>query len=449
MHANKQNPVTELEAGLAAWSICFMIMKVYQLRQQEQFAKGLPVEVTSTLNTCNGVSTTIDRIERSGEDIRQSVLYRRIHQALTHFGRNSSRDAVADLLNSQSALDTGRTENTYSTLRVIIWAIPIIGFIGTVVGLGGAVGGFSSSLPHATDFSQLKTMLAGVTAGLSVAFDATFIALMISLLLMFPASALEKREQNLLANVDEYCQNELLAALPANSTAVHQDMAPSYEIQQLLEKMLQTQQERFIDWWKTVNNEIAGQMKAVTHGTLTASQQILASTDQLQATVASATRDAQNIPIHLQEGARHVAETARMLAEAKVSAEGIAIAASSAEQCMRSIPMVMEQSLQHAAGVEQAYAQALTHAHGCSEESLKVQNHMVDANTAVAGLKEDLAQAMESVYSVYTSKVQQEASALKNHAAVLGKAAEQVQNFAENMSQLAGVNGHSRKDGWQ
>ena len=66
----------------------------------------------------------------------------------------------------------------------MIWAIPILGFIGTVWGISGAVSNFSSamtSVESAAAVSEaLKDNLPLVTADLATAFDTTLLALLLS-----------------------------------------------------------------------------------------------------------------------------------------------------------------------------------------------------------------------------------------------------------------------------
>ena len=101
---------------------------------------------------------------------------------------------MAGLLASQSEIDATAVDSSYTFLKVCIWAIPIIGFIGTVQGISEAVAGFSGSLEAARDIDVLKNSLNDITTGLAVAFDTTLVALIMSLIVMFPMSSLQKAE---------------------------------------------------------------------------------------------------------------------------------------------------------------------------------------------------------------------------------------------------------------
>jgi len=134
-------------------------------------------------------------------------------RGLEHFRVRKNAPEVASILTSQSDIDANSVESSYTLLKVFIWAIPILGFIGTVVGISAAVGGFSGTLDSADDISVLKDSLNNVTGGLATAFDTTLVALVMSMLVMFPTSSLQKAEEDLLNWVDEYCNENLLKRL--------------------------------------------------------------------------------------------------------------------------------------------------------------------------------------------------------------------------------------------
>ncbi|MEK6238868.1 MAG: hypothetical protein N2C14_29485, partial [Planctomycetales bacterium] len=83
----------------------------------------------------------------------------------------------------------------------------------TVLGISNAVGGFAGSLDQAQDISVLKESLNGVTSGLAVAFDTTLVALVMSLIVMFPTTSMQQSEEDLLNWVDEYCNENLVKRL--------------------------------------------------------------------------------------------------------------------------------------------------------------------------------------------------------------------------------------------
>ena len=98
-------------------------------------------------------------------------------------------------------------------IKAFLWAIPLLGFIGTVIGISSAIGGFAATTDSAADMDALKTAINGVTGGLGVAFDTTLLALVLSIVLYFPMASMQKAEEELLTKIDEYCNEHLLGRL--------------------------------------------------------------------------------------------------------------------------------------------------------------------------------------------------------------------------------------------
>ncbi len=95
-------------------------------------------------------------------------------------------------------------------VRIIIWAIPILGLLGTVIGITIAVANLN---PETLEESMTK-----VTHGLGVAFDHTATALSLTMLLMFTKAAVERLEDILLARVDERVSHELVGRFQQTAT---------------------------------------------------------------------------------------------------------------------------------------------------------------------------------------------------------------------------------------
>ena len=89
-------------------------------------------------------------------------------------------------------------------VRYIIWAIPSIGFIGTVRGIGEALGQAQQAV--AGD-------IVGVTVSLGVAFNSTLIALLISIVIMFFMYQLQLVQERLVLDTQRYCDVNLIRHL--------------------------------------------------------------------------------------------------------------------------------------------------------------------------------------------------------------------------------------------
>jgi biopolymer transport protein ExbB/TolQ len=89
-------------------------------------------------------------------------------------------------------------------IRYITWAIPSIGFLGTVRGIGQALG---------QAHKAVEGDITGVTQSLGIAFNSTFVALLISILIMFLLHQLQLAQERLALDAEEYCDVRLVRHL--------------------------------------------------------------------------------------------------------------------------------------------------------------------------------------------------------------------------------------------
>jgi biopolymer transport protein ExbB/TolQ len=126
---------------------------------------------------------------------------------LTALHRFRSTRNIQDVANSVRAIcdsESDRLDSELSMIRYIAWAIPSIGFLGTVRGIGQALG---------QAHKAVQGDIAGVTQSLGVAFNSTFVALLISILVMFLMHQLQLTQERLVLDAEDYCDNKLIRHL--------------------------------------------------------------------------------------------------------------------------------------------------------------------------------------------------------------------------------------------
>jgi biopolymer transport protein ExbB/TolQ len=139
------------------------------------------------------LAAKLDEAADESGDASGGYLPRRLREALDLVVRTGSADSLEDHLKYLSDLDAARAAQGYGLVRFVIWAIPIMGFLGTVIGITVAIANLSPT--------QLEN-ISGVVAGLGTAFDTTATALALSMILMFLQFVIDRYEQSLLAEVD-------------------------------------------------------------------------------------------------------------------------------------------------------------------------------------------------------------------------------------------------------
>jgi biopolymer transport protein ExbB/TolQ len=134
------------------------------------------------------------------------LLPRTLISALQRFATTGSIQAVSDTIKENCEIESDRLDSEMSMVRYIAWAIPSIGFIGTVRGIGDAL-----TQAH----RAVQGDISGVTEALGVAFNSTFIALLLSLLLMFVLHQLQLKQERQVLDTESYVDERLLANLQA------------------------------------------------------------------------------------------------------------------------------------------------------------------------------------------------------------------------------------------
>jgi biopolymer transport protein ExbB/TolQ len=169
--------------------------------------------------------------------LRQSAIGQRTTAVLDFLCRRGSANDLDDHLRTLADNDALALENSYALTRFITWAIPILGFLGTVLGITGAISGVTPE--------KLETDLNSVTDGLALAFDATALALALTMIAMFTSFITERAEQGVLDLVDAYVDRELAhrfeRGLPGSNVAVQAAQEQTSVVIRGMESLVQRQ----------------------------------------------------------------------------------------------------------------------------------------------------------------------------------------------------------------
>ena len=136
------------------------------------------------------------------------LLSRALLTGLHRFTATRSIQDVSTTAHGLCESESEHLESELSMVRYIAWAIPSIGFIGTVRGIGEALG---------QAHKAVEGDIAGVTQSLGVAFNSTFIALLISIVLMFLLHQLQLQQERLVMETESYLDQHLIQHLQVSS----------------------------------------------------------------------------------------------------------------------------------------------------------------------------------------------------------------------------------------
>lgn len=226
---------------LTSLALAILALKAVKLVIQRR-AFSLDVLPEGQRITGGSVLAMIEHVEalRTASAIRRrlrSFLLERVLRILLHFAARGDAAETVAANDSDAEADAAAVASSFSMVKVLVWAIPILGFIGTVIGIGDAVGGFSRSLDGADQLDSIKSSLHEVTSGLAVAFDTTLVALCASILVMLPMSFLQKAEEQLLHDVDDHCVTHVLRRL---ASANAEEPKPALDVAEMRRAVAET-----------------------------------------------------------------------------------------------------------------------------------------------------------------------------------------------------------------
>ncbi|MBQ9344776.1 MAG: MotA/TolQ/ExbB proton channel family protein [Kiritimatiellae bacterium] len=211
---NQRGPVQWLEVVAFYCVVVFLVMKISAVKKQEAF--GTFAGRLQDVNLENDEELQRFRKDLVDEGLAgRSILFSRLERAIALWLSSKDLGRVTGWMSGESSRDANVTDMTYTIPRTMMWAIPIFGFIGTVQGLSSAVGGFADFLSGAAELAAIKGAIADVTIGLGVAFDTTFLALVLVAIVQFPLAGLQRRESNLFGNIDSFLGESFADRLPS------------------------------------------------------------------------------------------------------------------------------------------------------------------------------------------------------------------------------------------
>lgn len=180
-------------------------------------------------------------------NLRFSMAGRRVASMASPTGGLRDPEAYSALIRDLAEFDLDSLERSNTGLRFIAWAIPILGFLGTVLGITAAIA-------HVTP-EQLENSLGEVTSGLAVAFDTTALALALSIGLMAVSSAVDRLERHTLSEADRFARFDLHQRLVvATRTGSEEGRVARELIEAAVAPVREVWEEERQRWAETVRN---------------------------------------------------------------------------------------------------------------------------------------------------------------------------------------------------
>lgn len=190
---------------LMLWAIALMGFKAWQATQERKILQLDLIPLRDGTSILPEDTREFSRpIQALPESQQGYLLPRALLTALHRFRSTRNIQDVSSAIRAICESESERLDSELAMIRYIAWAIPSIGFLGTVRGIGQALG---------QAHKAVQGDIAGVTQSLGVAFNSTFVALLISILVMFLLHQLQLTQERIVLDTEDYCDNRLVRHL--------------------------------------------------------------------------------------------------------------------------------------------------------------------------------------------------------------------------------------------
>lgn len=190
---------------LMCWAFFLIGQKIYRVIQQRYILDADMLELSSEqAPTREEVKQKALALNALGDGINDTVVVKTLVAVMRRYSTTMDIQAAAETCNMAAESEAARLESGLAMIRYIIWAIPSIGFIGTVRGIGQAL-----SQAHLA----LEGDIAAMTDSLGVAFNSTLVALLVSIVLMLLIYQLQEMQDSLVIETQSWCEKTFLDKL--------------------------------------------------------------------------------------------------------------------------------------------------------------------------------------------------------------------------------------------
>jgi biopolymer transport protein ExbB/TolQ len=190
---------------LLLWGMSIIGMKLHQTIRERSLLERTLVKVSDGMSILPEDSRNYARpVQALPEKERGFLLSRALLAGLHRFQTTRNIQDASSTVRDTCDTEADRMETELTIVRYIAWAIPSIGFLGTVRGIGTALG---------QAYQAVSGDIVGVTNSLGVAFNSTYVALVVSILLMAFLHQLQLLQDRLVLDTHNYCDERLIRHL--------------------------------------------------------------------------------------------------------------------------------------------------------------------------------------------------------------------------------------------
>lgn len=200
-----KDPEPKWEITFCTWGLIVLTYKLIQVGKERKLLKqdfvrvqpGERIIPEDAFDRYKELRMAIGREPRW----RERLLPECVLAALHRFHATASIQDASNAVKERAEMAADQLDSSLSLVRYIAWAIPAIGFVGTVRGIGDAL-----------SFAEqaIKGDISSLTANLGLAFNSTFVGLMLCIVLMYVLHVVQSQQEAFIIETQTYCRDKLI-----------------------------------------------------------------------------------------------------------------------------------------------------------------------------------------------------------------------------------------------
>jgi biopolymer transport protein ExbB/TolQ len=193
------------EITFCTWGLIVLTYKFYQITRERKLLKldfvkvqpGERIIPEDALDRYKELRAAVARQPSWRERLLPDCLLAALHR----FHATASIQDASNAIRERAEMAADQLDSSLSLIRYIAWAIPAIGFVGTVRGIGDAL-----------SFAEqaIKGDISSLTANLGLAFNSTFVGLMLCIVLMYVLHIVQSQQEAFIIETQTYCRDKLI-----------------------------------------------------------------------------------------------------------------------------------------------------------------------------------------------------------------------------------------------
>lgn len=365
------------------WTLTDLFLKFRIARENERDLNRSEITRLPSVVAQETAGATLQRLRGWDGRVLARPVGRRILWVLQHLDTTDAQRAH-ELIRHQSDLEADAASSGYRTVRLFIWAMPILGFIGTVLGISLSVGGFSEFLTTNVSIDEIDRVtseLGNVASGLSFAFDTTLLGLLGGLIASVASSGVQAREERCLTKLEELGLRIMESAMPTGTERPRAPLtmgAAADEFEEMMQGRL---------------TQLSGQMDQFTKAVRVGLDGFLDQWSTLPPEVERVAADLNGLREHLADAAR---STQQLILETRVLLEGLKDASARMGNGLEATIVSVSDTVEGLGGELRGVTDSFTRSVEALGERMDVEDAMKGLSESIADLGERMREFREA-----------------------------------------------------